>query len=119
MSDTKALFETLRASADPQVAAAIETLVGEGTDRALCRVNALVFAAERSLDEEKVIGAFLHAARLGLFELSWNVLCPGLRRRARHHADAQVDAQGQRTIARCAPAAMSRPSTRWSRSRSR
>ena len=76
MSDTKALFETLRASADPQVAAAIETLVGEGTDRALCRVNALVFAAERSLDEEKVIGAFLHAARLGLFELSWNVLCP-------------------------------------------
>ena len=77
MSDTKALFETLRASADPQVAAAIETLVGEGTDRALCRVNALVFAAERSLDEEKVIGAFLHAARLGLFELSWNVLCPG------------------------------------------
>ena len=24
-----------------------------------------------------MIGAFLHAARLGLFELSWNVLCPG------------------------------------------
>ena len=41
MSETKALFETLRASADPQVVAAIETLVGEGTDRALCRVNAL------------------------------------------------------------------------------
>ena len=77
MSDIKALFETLRASADPQVVAAIETLVGEGTDRALCRVNALGFAAERGLDEEKVIGGFLHAARLGLFELSWNVLCPG------------------------------------------
>jgi len=27
--------------------------------------------------EERVIAAFLHAARLGLFELSWNVLCPG------------------------------------------
>ena len=77
MSEIKALFETLRASADPQVVAAIETLVGEGTDRALCRVNALGFAAERGLDEEKVIGGFLHAARLGLFELSWNVLCPG------------------------------------------
>ena len=24
-----------------------------------------------------MIGAFLHAARLGIFELSWNVLCPG------------------------------------------
>ena len=24
-----------------------------------------------------MIAAFLHAARLGMFELSWNVLCPG------------------------------------------
>ena len=29
------------------------------------------------LDEERAIAAFLHAARLGIFELSWNVLCPG------------------------------------------
>jgi class 3 adenylate cyclase len=43
----------------------------------LCRINVLDFAARRSLDEEKAIAAFLHAARLGLFELSWNVLCPG------------------------------------------
>src|SRR5439155_27020727 len=28
------------------------------------------------LAEEKSIAAFLHSARLGLFELSWNVLCP-------------------------------------------
>ena len=27
--------------------------------------------------EESAIAAFLHAARLGIFELSWNVLCPG------------------------------------------
>ena len=31
---------------------------------------------DRGLDEEKSIATFLHAARLGLFELSWNVLCP-------------------------------------------
>ena len=37
----------------------------------------LDFAAKHGLDEEKTIAAFLHAARLGLFELSWNVLCPG------------------------------------------
>jgi hypothetical protein len=36
----------------------------------------LDFAAKRGLDEEQSITAFLHAARLGLFELSWNVLCP-------------------------------------------
>jgi class 3 adenylate cyclase len=56
---------------------AIETLVRDGEDRALCRVNVLKFAADRGLDEEKVISAFLHASRLGLFELKWNVLCPG------------------------------------------
>ena len=32
---------------------------------------------KRALDEEQTIAAFLHAARLGLFELTWNVLCPG------------------------------------------
>ena len=43
----------------------------------LSRINVLKFAAERKLDEEKTISAFLHASRLGLFELNWNVLCPG------------------------------------------
>lgn len=77
MSETEALFKVLRQSANPDCAAAIERLVTEGPDRDLCRVNALAFAAKNSLDEERVIAAFLHAARLGLFELSWNVLCPG------------------------------------------
>ena len=77
MTDTKPLFESLRNSADPQVVAAIEDLVADGSDRELCRVNVASFAAKRGLDEEKVIGGFLHAARLGLFELTWNVLCPG------------------------------------------
>jgi class 3 adenylate cyclase len=75
--EAEALFATLRQSADPVVAAAIETLVRDAPDPALCRINALKFAAERDLDEEAVIAAFLHAARLGLFELSWNVVCPG------------------------------------------
>jgi class 3 adenylate cyclase len=77
MSDAQALFDTLRASADPAVVAAIEDLVGNGADRELSRINVLAFATKRGLDEEKAISAFLHAARLGIFELSWNVLCPG------------------------------------------
>ena len=77
MNDTAPLFAALRNSADPQVVAAIEALIEEGTDRQLCRVNLLTFAAERGLDEEKTVGGFLHAARLGLFDLTWNVLCPG------------------------------------------
>ena len=35
------------------------------------------FARQAGVDEERAVAAFLHAARLGLFELSWNVLCPG------------------------------------------
>ena len=46
------------------------------SDRDLCRINVLDFAARTGIDEERAIAAFLHAARLGLFELSWNVLCP-------------------------------------------
>jgi class 3 adenylate cyclase len=74
---SQTLFDALRRSADPSVTDAIEALVRWGEDRSLCRVNALKFAAERGLEEEKAISGFLHAARLGLFELSWNVLCPG------------------------------------------
>ena len=77
MSETEALMTALRRSADADVVTAIEELVREGPDHRLCRVNALAFAAKHGLDEERVIAAFLHAARLGLFELSWNVLCPG------------------------------------------
>jgi class 3 adenylate cyclase len=77
MSETQALFTVLRQSADPVAAAAIERHVTEAPDRDLSRINVLDFAARYGLDEERAIGAFLHAARLGLFELAWNVLCPG------------------------------------------
>src|SRR5258706_1031976 len=77
MSEAQTLFAALRQSADPKTVNAIESLVRDAPDRQLGRVNALDFAAKYGLDEECAIAAFLHAARLGLFELSWNVLCPG------------------------------------------
>jgi class 3 adenylate cyclase len=77
MSESKSLFAMLRQSADSSAVDAIEKLVEDGPDRALCRVNVLDFAVRSGLDEERAIAAFLHAARLGIFELSWNVLCPG------------------------------------------
>src|SRR6202035_3893492 len=77
MSETEALFSVLRQSSDSDCAAAIEQAVREASDRDLCRINPLTFAAKRGLDEEHIIAAFLHASRLGIFELSWNVLCPG------------------------------------------
>ena len=76
MSETEALFAVLRQSANPDCAAAIESTVAKALDHELCRINALAFAEKNKLDEERTIAAFMHAARLGLFELSWNVLCP-------------------------------------------
>ncbi|WP_112661781.1 adenylate/guanylate cyclase domain-containing protein [Microvirga flavescens] len=77
MSDVLTLLLALRQSADGGVVDAIERLIAEAPDRELNRINVLSFAAKNGLDEEKTIAAFLHAARLGLFDLSWNVLCPG------------------------------------------
>jgi class 3 adenylate cyclase len=76
MSEADPLFAVLRQSADADSVAAIERLVREAPDRDLCRINVLAFAGRYGLNEQRVISAFLHAARLGLFELSWNVLCP-------------------------------------------
>jgi hypothetical protein len=76
-SEIDALFTILRQSAKPEVVSAIEELVQGARDRDLCRINALDFAAKRGLEQEDTIAAFLHASRLGLFELAWNVLCPG------------------------------------------
>jgi len=76
VSETEALFSVLRQSADADCVAAIKRSIREAPDRALCRINVLAFAAEHRLDEERTIAAFLHAAKLGVFELLWNVLCP-------------------------------------------
>lgn len=75
--EAEALFAVLRQSASETVVSAMEALVRDAPDRALCRVNAVAFAGERGLDEEAAIAAFLRAARLGIFELSWNIVCPG------------------------------------------
>ncbi len=75
-SERDTLFVALRKSAKPKPVSAIEKLIQDGPDRDLCRINALAFAARHKLNEEDTIAAFLHAARLGIFDMSWNILCP-------------------------------------------
>ena len=77
MSDTQAQFSVLKQTADPMVTDAIQRLIENGADHELNRINVLDFSARTGLDEERVISGFLHASRLGLFDLTWNVLCPG------------------------------------------
>jgi class 3 adenylate cyclase len=77
MSDIQAQISVLKQTADPAVADAILHLINDGEDHELNRINVLDFAGRTGLDEERVISGFLHASRLGLFDLTWNVLCPG------------------------------------------
>lgn len=77
MSNTEAQFSVLKQTADPAVADAIQELIEKGEDHQLNRINVLDFSVRNGLDEEQVISGFLHASRLGLFDLTWNVLCPG------------------------------------------
>src|ERR1700748_1057834 len=77
MSNIQSQFSVLKQTADPRVADAIQRLVESGEDHELNRINVLDFSNQNGLDEERVIAGFLHASRLGLFDLTWNVLCPG------------------------------------------
>src|SRR6266567_953639 len=77
MSDIQAQLSVLKQTADPKVVDAIEHLIDQGEDHELNRVNVLDFSRQHNLDEERAISGFLHSARLGLFDLGWNVLCPG------------------------------------------
>src|SRR6202142_276830 len=77
MSDIQSQVSVLKQTADRAVADAIARLIEDGEDHELNRINALDFSKRTGFDEEKVISGFLHASRLGLFDLTWNVLCPG------------------------------------------
>jgi class 3 adenylate cyclase len=77
MADASALWDLLRQTADPAVTGFLKIAAETEPDRALNRINPLAFAKRHDLPEEPVIGALVHSARLGLFDMSWNMLCPG------------------------------------------
>src|SRR3981189_1102599 len=77
MSHPHAQLAVLKQTADPRVADAIQQLIETGQDHELNRINVLDFSVRRGLDEDRVMSGVLHASRLGLFDLTWNVLCPG------------------------------------------
>src|SRR5437879_11114679 len=76
MSETETLFVALRQSADQDVVDMIEGMVRDAPDHALNKINALDLAAKEGVGEERVIAALLNAVGLGMFEMTWNVMCP-------------------------------------------
>src|SRR6202790_679372 len=77
MSGIQAQYSVLKQTANDAAADPIARLIENGEDHELNRINLLDFSSRTGLDEERVISGFLHASRLGLFDLTWNVLCPG------------------------------------------
>src|SRR5260221_7811786 len=76
MNEAETLFLALRQSADDDVVDMLEHMVRDAPDHALNKINALDIAAKAGLDEERIIAALLNAVGLGIFEMTWNVMCP-------------------------------------------
>lgn len=60
----------------PRVVSRLESLIRDGDDRALFRVNPFALAAERGLDPVEATDLMLHATAQGLFEMDWLLICP-------------------------------------------
>src|SRR5258708_40316409 len=76
MNEAETLFVALRQSADDDVVDMLEHMVRDGPDHALNKMNALDLAAREGIDEERVVAALLNAVGLGIFEMTWAVMCP-------------------------------------------
>lgn len=75
--ELQARYQALEQCTPGAFATALRQFVADAQDRELNRVNVLDFAARYGVDEEVAIDGFVHAAHIGLFDLSWNLLCPG------------------------------------------
>lgn len=60
----------------PRVISKFETLIRSGDEVSVFRANPLAFARDRGVAEPEAIDLFLHAARAGLLDLHWDILCP-------------------------------------------
>src|SRR5262245_50018075 len=76
MNEAETLFMALHQSADDDVVEMLARMIRVAPDHALNKLNALDLAAREGLDEERVIAALLNAVGLGMFEMTWNVMCP-------------------------------------------
>jgi hypothetical protein len=60
----------------PRVISKFGTLIRGEDELGLYRVNPLSFARERAIADPEAVDLFLQATRCGLFEMSWDVMCP-------------------------------------------
>jgi class 3 adenylate cyclase len=60
----------------PRVMSKLETFIRSAPDFDVFRVNPVQYAVERSMTEAEALDLFLHASKVGLFEMDWHIVCP-------------------------------------------
>jgi class 3 adenylate cyclase len=80
MNDQSALtagLDRLRAASalPPEMIEAFRTFIEKADDYDLFRINPIQYAHQQAIDEDQAITLFLYAARAGLVEMRWNLVC--------------------------------------------
>lgn len=60
----------------PRVISKLETFIRSAPDVDLFRVNPVQYGLARSISEAEALDLFLHATKVGLFEMDWHIVCP-------------------------------------------
>jgi class 3 adenylate cyclase len=59
----------------PRVISRFEALIRGGSDLDVFRMNPIQYAADRGMAPPEAIDLFLHAAKIGLVEMDWHLIC--------------------------------------------
>jgi len=76
LDDKLAELEKVR-TWSPRVVSKLEAFLRVDDEWALFRANPFTFASERGVAEEEAVDLFLWASKVGIFQMTWNLLCPG------------------------------------------
>src|SRR5690349_14932635 len=60
----------------PRIISRLESTIRNAADYDLFRINPIQYAAEKNIAEHEAVDLFLYAAKLGLFEMDWHLICP-------------------------------------------
>lgn len=60
---------------NPRVISKLETFIRTADDYDLFRINPIQYASDRDIDEAEAVDLFIYAAKVGLFEMDWQLLC--------------------------------------------
>ena len=60
----------------PRLISKLENTIRSAEDEDLFRLNPIQWAHAKNIDENEAIDLLLHSAKVGLFYMDWNVICP-------------------------------------------